>query len=134
MSVQTHKAILQGGAESFNVPSDRSGWIDIHHPDVVAHGLAPEPLDRDGVQAFYSALWSAFPDLTISVEDMIGEGDKLSWRLSVEGTHECEVRRAVPLPLSRRFDRRALDELRSTRRPGSARCYPEPRLKLFAMR
>lgn len=96
MSVERNKRVLQKGAESFNDPSARSGWIDIHDPEVVAHGLAPEPLDRSGVEAFYSLLWSAFPDLRISVDDMIGEGDRVAWRLTVKGTHEGEFRGVSP--------------------------------------
>ncbi len=96
MSVERNKRILQKGAESFNDPSARSGWIDIHDPEVVAHGLAAESLDRSGVEAFYSLLWSAFPDLRISVDDMVGEGDRVAWRLTVKGTHEGEFRGVSP--------------------------------------
>lgn len=96
MSVERNKSVLRAGAHSFNDPSDRSGWLDIHDAHVVAHGLAPEPLDREGIDGFYSALWSAFPDLRISIEDMVGEGEKVAWRLTVQGTHEGEFRGISP--------------------------------------
>lgn len=92
MSIEQNKAILQGGAEAFNDAETRSGWIDIHDPSVVAHGLAPQPLDLEGVRQFYSGLWDAFPDLHITIEDMVGEADKVAWRLRVNGTHESEFR------------------------------------------
>jgi steroid delta-isomerase-like uncharacterized protein len=92
MSVEQHKAILMRGAEAFNNVDDRSGWFEIHDPSVVAHGLAPEPLDLEGLERFYSGLWTAFPDLHITVDDLIGEGEKVAWRLSVRGTHEAEFR------------------------------------------
>lgn len=92
MSVEQNKAVLDRAAEAFNNAEDRSGWLAVHDSSVVAHGLAPEPLDRYGLERFYAGLWGAFPDLHISVEDMIGEGDKVAWRLTVHGTHREEFR------------------------------------------
>lgn len=92
MSVESNKAILMQGAEAFNDRDDRSGWLGIHDASVVAHGLAPEPLGLDGLKRFYSVLWDGFPDLHISVDDLVGEGEKVAWRLTVHGTHEAEFR------------------------------------------
>lgn len=92
MSIEENKAVLQRGAEAFNNREDRSGWFDVHDASVIAHGLGPEALDLEGLKRFYEGLWTAFPDLYISVEDMIGEGDKVAWRLTVHGTHQAEFR------------------------------------------
>jgi steroid delta-isomerase-like uncharacterized protein len=92
MSLEQNKAILRSGAQAFNNAEDRSGWIDIHDPSVVAYGLGPQPLDLEGVKQFYSGLWDAFPDLRITIEDMVGEEDRVAWRLTVNGTHESEFR------------------------------------------
>ena len=92
MSVEENKAVLRGGAEAFNNPHARSGWMAIHDASVVAHGLGPDPLDLEGLERFYAGLWGAFPDLEISIEDLIGEGDKVTWRIAVRGTHEDEFR------------------------------------------
>ncbi|HSM09324.1 MAG TPA: ester cyclase [Gemmatimonadota bacterium] len=96
MSAEANKAILLEGARAFNDQKDRSGWIGIHDPNVVAHGLTPETLDRDGLEQFYQVLWKAFPDLRIAVDDLIGEGDRVAWRLTVQGTHEAEFRGVPP--------------------------------------
>jgi steroid delta-isomerase-like uncharacterized protein len=92
MSVEQNKAVLRRGAEAFNNRDDRSGWLDIHDSAVLAHGLGPEPLDLEGLERFYGGLWTAFPDLHISADDLIGEGDKVAWRLTVHGTHRAEFR------------------------------------------
>jgi len=92
MSVEQNKATLIRGAEAFNNPRERSGWFAIHDLSVVAHGLAPEPLDLAGLKRFYEGLWTGFPDLEISIDDLFGEGDRVTWRLSVRGTHEGEFR------------------------------------------
>ncbi|MCK5484358.1 MAG: ester cyclase [Gemmatimonadetes bacterium] len=96
MSVQENKSTLTRAAEAFNDPSDRSAWFDIHDPSVVAHGLGPNPLDLEGLEHFYGGLWKAFPDLQITVDDMVGEGDRVSWRLRVRGTQEAEFRGVPP--------------------------------------
>ncbi len=92
MSVEQNKDILRRAADAFNNAEDRSGWIDIHDPSVIAHGLGPQPLDLAGVEQFYAGLWDAFPDLRITIEDMVGEADRVAWRLTVKGTHEAEFK------------------------------------------
>ena len=96
MSAQENKSILARAAEAFNDPNRRSEWFDIHHPSVVAHGLAPNALDREGLEQFYGVLWNAFPDLHITVEDLVAEGDRVTWRLRVRGTQEAEFRGVPP--------------------------------------
>lgn len=92
MSVEQNKAVLVQAAKAFNDREQRSGWLAIHDPAVVAYGLAPEPLDLAGLEGFYAGLWTGFPDLRIAVDDLIGEGEKVAWRLSVSGTHDGEFR------------------------------------------
>lgn len=92
MTVQENKSLLARAAEAFNDPENRAAWFDIHDPSVVAHGLGPEPLDHERLKEFYGVLWGAFPDLRINVDDMVGEGDEVSWRLTVSGTQQAEFR------------------------------------------
>jgi len=92
MSANQNKAILQRGADAFNNRQNRTEWLGIHDPAVVAHGLGPEPLDLDGLKKFYGALWAAFPDLRMTIDDMVGEDDKVAWRITARGTHTGEFR------------------------------------------
>jgi len=96
MSAQTNKSTLRNAAQAFNRHEDGSGWFEIHDPSVVAHGLGPKPLDLEGLKRFYGSLWKAFPDLKITVEDMIAEDDKVAWRLLVTGTHKAEFNGIPP--------------------------------------
>jgi len=96
MTVQENKSILETAAQAFNDPENRSGWFEIHDSSVVAHGLGSAPLDLEALKQFYSGLWKAFPSLHITIDDMVGEDDRVSWRLRVRGTQEAEFRGVPP--------------------------------------
>ena len=48
------------------------------------------PPTKEGTIQFFGALREAFPDLRMSVEDVLAEGDKVSVRAMMSGTHERE--------------------------------------------
>jgi steroid delta-isomerase-like uncharacterized protein len=87
MSVVDNKELLKKAAQAFNDRDDRRGWYSFHAESVQAHGLGPAAVDMAGMKKFYSALWGAFPDLTIHVDELVGEGDKVVWRVTASGTH-----------------------------------------------
>ena len=53
------------------------------HSALVAPGLA-------GFQAFFRGVRQAFPDLRLTIADLIAEGDKVVARIVGEGTHRGE--------------------------------------------
>ena len=62
--------------------------------DIVAHGLTDAEGNtvrgREGFKTLHRAFLSAYPDLKITVEDAITEGDKIAARCTVRATHEGE--------------------------------------------
>jgi steroid delta-isomerase-like uncharacterized protein len=88
MSIVDNKELLMRAAQAFNKIDDRSGWYHFHAESVEAHGLGPNALDKAGMKSFYTALWGGFPDLTIHIDDLVGEGDKVVWRVTASGTHD----------------------------------------------
>jgi predicted ester cyclase len=88
MSAADNKELLMTAAKAFNKVDDRSGWLDFHADSVQAHGLGPSALDKAGLKGFYAALWGGFPDLKIYVDELVGEGDKVVWRITASGTHD----------------------------------------------
>ncbi len=67
--------------------------IDEHMaPGYVLHkpptGFQPT---RDGLKAILQAMRGAFPDLRMTVEDVIAEGDKVVQRRVYQGTHKGEL-------------------------------------------
>lgn len=70
---------------------------DVFHPDAVFH--APTPTGMTAAQAVKGAwamLLRAFPDIQVTIEDMIADGDKIVFRNTVTGTHRGEYRGLAP--------------------------------------
>jgi steroid delta-isomerase-like uncharacterized protein len=62
---------------------------EIVEPDVVIR--TPLPVEAAGAAALkevFARLHLAFPDLKVTVEDMVAEGDRVAGRNSVSGTHQ----------------------------------------------
>jgi hypothetical protein len=62
---------------------------EVFHPDVLIR--TPLPAQATGAQAFkevFATLHRAFPDLVVTIEDFIEEGDKVVCRNTVTGTHQ----------------------------------------------
>lgn len=66
--------------------------------DYVGHDAAdPEPLrGPQGVKEFISTYRAAFPDVRITVEQQLAEGDLVATRWSGRGTHEGELMGVEP--------------------------------------
>jgi steroid delta-isomerase-like uncharacterized protein len=81
-----HDAINTGDTELISKTID-----EIVEPDVLIR--TPLPVQATGAQALnevFARLHRAFPDLHVTVEDLIAEGDKVVGRNSVTGTHQGE--------------------------------------------
>ena len=71
---------------------------EIYAPDYVGHDPS-NPEDVRGLQAAKRAAADyrrAFPDLRVSVEDLIAEGDRVAARLRFRGTHLGEMDGIAP--------------------------------------
>lgn len=62
----------------------------------IAHGLSDDPANPirgpQGYRPFYDVFRQAFPNITVVIEDMIAEGDKVVARCSVRGNHGGDFR------------------------------------------
>jgi steroid delta-isomerase-like uncharacterized protein len=59
--------------------------------DFVEHEEFPGiPPTREGVKQFFALLKTAFPDGTMTAEDLIAEGDRVAARAKFRGTHQGE--------------------------------------------
>ena len=81
-----HNAFNSGDAELISKTID-----EVFDPDVQVG--TPLPVDTTGSQVLkqvWATLLRAYPDLHVTVEDLIAEGDKLVARNSVTGTNKGE--------------------------------------------
>ena len=62
-------------------------------PEYVGHPSGPEETVRgpEGVKEYIGRLREGVPDLTVTVEDQIAEGDKVATRWTAQGTHVGEL-------------------------------------------
>ena len=94
MSVEDNKALAQRSWEAVDNPD----LIDeVYASDVVWH--EPDGGEIHGTQEakqFVSLYKSAFPDMTITVEDVVAEGDKVVTRVTLRGTHQGETEQFGP--------------------------------------
>jgi steroid delta-isomerase-like uncharacterized protein len=57
-------------------------------PSYVFHDAPPgTPPGPEGIKQIVSTFRAAFPDLEITVDDLVAEGDKVSARTTMRGTH-----------------------------------------------
>jgi hypothetical protein len=68
MSTQDNVAIFRRSLEAFNTSDRRSEYYRLYAPDAAlhAHGVT----SVDGLRQFYDAIWAAFPDADLTVEDI----------------------------------------------------------------
>jgi steroid delta-isomerase-like uncharacterized protein len=64
---------------------------EICAPDYVCHQADQDIRGPEGVKQFIFMLRAAFPDLHVTVEDVIAEGDKIVQRWTGHGTHQGEL-------------------------------------------
>jgi len=70
---------------------------EIVEPDVLIR--TPSPIEATGAEALkevFARLHRAFPDLHVTVEDVIAEGDRIAARNSVTGTHRGDYMGLAP--------------------------------------
>ena len=67
---------------------------DLFAPGLVTHGdtLFPQPVAHgtEGLKQGLTGFKAAFPDVAATVQQIIGEGDKVMSHIQLTGTHEAE--------------------------------------------
>jgi len=79
-------------ADTFNDPQKREfSYFDFYDNSLTIHGFPPNlPANKEGFKQFIYLLWKAFPDIIITFEDIIIEGNKAAGRYNLTGTHRGE--------------------------------------------
>jgi predicted ester cyclase len=91
-SVEHNKTVSRRWIEVFNERND-AGEADVRTHDYVAYApvsLEPAPLDSESWVRFLAGFVEGFPDLQITIEDAVAEGDLVAQRVHFRGTHTGE--------------------------------------------
>lgn len=88
MSLDENKALARRIPEEVWSKGDFAAADVILSPDFVNHNPAfGHPPTRDGYKQTVAQFREAFPDLCMTVEDVLAEGDKVALRFRAQGTH-----------------------------------------------
>jgi predicted ester cyclase len=91
-SVEQLREVIRQLADTFNNPQKReSSYFDFYDNSLSIHGFPPNlPTNKEGFKRFIHLLWKAFPDIRITFDDIIIEGNKAAGRYNLTGTHKGE--------------------------------------------
>lgn len=104
-SLDRNKAVSRRWIEAFNVRDD-AAEAGVRAPEFVAYApvsLEPAPLDSESWTRFLAGFVEGFPDLRLTVEDAVAEGDLVAQRIHFEGTHTGEFQGLPPTHRKVRF-------------------------------
>ena len=87
MSEEANKALIRRlFVEGFN--SGNLAVVDeIFHPEFVDRSTPEQPVGIEGVKDYIRMVRTGFPDISITIEDLIAEEDKVVVRTTWRGTH-----------------------------------------------
>jgi predicted ester cyclase len=80
-------AVVHRALDCFADPARRAAYFDLYADHIVLHGYAGVDPGLKSVKRYYEAFWSAFPDATVSADDIVEQGDKVALRSLITGTH-----------------------------------------------
>lgn len=90
---------------------DRAAFDDLIHPEFVNHSAPPGVPSKEGVwNTFANILHRAFTDLQVVVHLQVAEGDLVTTRKSIVGTHTGPLQ-DIP-PTGRRVEIQVIDIVR----------------------
>jgi predicted ester cyclase len=89
-SLESLRDVVINLGNTFNNQQNREKcYFDFYDDSLIIHGFPPNlPANKDGFKQFIYGLWKAFPDIIITFEDIIIEGNKAVGRYNLAGTHK----------------------------------------------
>ncbi len=95
---EENKALIQRFVEEAFNKGNLDIADEVYAPSFASHGpTTPEgPGSPEDVKQFVNLYRRAFPDLHTTVEDLIAEGDKATYRWTARGTHWGRLYRGGP--------------------------------------
>jgi steroid delta-isomerase-like uncharacterized protein len=86
---EDYKALNKRFNEEVFNQKNMASFEELVADDIVDHEPIPGlPSGKEGVRQFLQMMWSAFPDMTATIEDEAVEGDRVWSRTKFRGTHK----------------------------------------------
>jgi predicted ester cyclase len=116
-SVKPLGEVVQRLGDTFNDPQIRESlYFNFYHDSLIIHGSSPNlPANKEGFKQFIYLLWKAFPDIKITFEDVIVEGNRVVCRYNLAGTHKGEFVNLQPTEKKFRVDGMTIFSFRDTK-------------------
>ena len=91
-STPSLREVVRKLGDTFSNPNIReSSYFDFYDDSLTIHGFPPNlPTNKEGFKQFIYLLWKGFPEIIITFEDIIVEGNKVVGRYNLAGTHKGE--------------------------------------------
>ena len=86
-TTEENKQLARRAVDGFN-EKNLAVVDELFADDVIDHSPTGETKGHDGPKAGLETLYAAFPDLEISIDELIAEGDTVALRSTHRGTHE----------------------------------------------
>jgi predicted ester cyclase len=85
MSIEDNKAVIRQ-VYDLCTQKDLAKLFELYDPGYIEH--TPDgDTSLEKLKQVTPSLFAAFPDIRFTVEDMVAEGDKVAYRVTVRGTH-----------------------------------------------
>jgi steroid delta-isomerase-like uncharacterized protein len=92
MSVEDNKAIIRAYVEMVWNGKQLDRAEEVVASDFIDHAPLPgQAPGLEGAKRKWAMYLTAIPDLRVTTEDLVAEGDKVAVRRSYEGTHQGEL-------------------------------------------
>lgn len=85
MSLEENKSVVRRLYE-LSTKKDVAALFDMYDPGYVEH-MPDGDQTLDQLKRGIPVYFAAFPDLKFAIEDMVAEGDKVAYRVTITGTH-----------------------------------------------
>jgi steroid delta-isomerase-like uncharacterized protein len=100
---EENKALARDSWERIVNQRDLDAIEETYAPDFVWHEPDQDIRGYEQGRQFASTFFDAFPDINITVEDAIAEGDQVATRYTIRGTHRGETEEFGP-PTERQME------------------------------
>jgi steroid delta-isomerase-like uncharacterized protein len=113
LAEEQNKQVVRQYIEAFNrQDTERLGQLVSSTDQSFQFSGMHSSMDWNRTKQFFAVFWTAFPDLSAKIEEMVAEGDKVAIRVINTGTHKGDFQSIPPTGKKVSFEGRNFITLR----------------------